>query len=114
MKSNSNVRPPIFQDLGDGSWYYNYNIKEVPAIKNNIQEEREEEKTAFEYETVHIWWSPNYAKIVTAIISEQYSKDDEIALLNKGIENISNADYVAYREWVNSVKTMVKNDLNLN
>ena len=29
MKSNSNDRPPILQDLGNGSWHYNYNITEV-------------------------------------------------------------------------------------
>ena len=29
MKSNSDVRPPKFVNLGDGSWHYNYNIKEV-------------------------------------------------------------------------------------
>jgi hypothetical protein len=107
MKSNSDVRPSILQDLGDGSWHYNFNIKEVP-----VTTESGEEKTAFEYETVHIWGKPDYVKIVTAIISEQYSKDDEIALINKGIEDRDNADYMAYREWINSVKTMIKNDLN--
>jgi hypothetical protein len=105
MKSYSNVRPPIFHNLGDGSWYYNFNIKEVPA-----QEESENE-IAFEYETVLIWGTPEYVKTLTAVINEFYSKDDEIALINKGIEDKTDSEYMDYREWVSNIKEMVKQDL---
>jgi hypothetical protein len=114
MKSNSDVRPPILQDLGDGSWHYNYNVKEVQVESKVAEGEKPATKIAFEYETVHIWGTPDYVKIAVSVISERYSKDDEIAFLNKGIEDKSNADYVAYQEWVNGVKAMIKNDLKIN
>jgi hypothetical protein len=110
MKSYSNIKPPVLQDLGDGSWYYNFNITEVPAVADNMQEESGEQ-TAFEYDSVLIWGNPDYAKIVPAVINDRYNKDDEFSLVNKGVEDNANADYVAYREWVNKVKEMVKNDL---
>ena len=38
MKSNSNDRPPILQDLGNGSWHYNYNITEVEVTPEPMAE----------------------------------------------------------------------------
>jgi hypothetical protein len=101
----------VFQDLGDGSWRYNFNIREVPA--NDMQEESGNEETAFEYESVLVWGKPNYVKTVTAVINEYYSKDDEIAIINKGIEDKDNAEYVTYRRWVGNTKEAVKNDMSI-
>jgi hypothetical protein len=108
MKSNSDVRPPVLLDLGDGSWHYNYHIKEVP-----VTTESGEEKTAFEYETVHIWGNPKYETLVSEIIAEHYSPSTEISLVNKGIADRKNAEYIAYRAWVAEIKETVKNDLSL-
>ncbi|MDR2384365.1 MAG: hypothetical protein LBD80_01695 [Tannerella sp.] len=116
MKSYSNVRPSVFQDLGGGRWYYNFNIKikvkESPPVAGNASViNAARGQTAFEYETVLIWGNPDYATIVQAVINDRYNKDDEFSLVNKGVEDNANADYVAYRSWVNGVKTMVKDDL---
>jgi hypothetical protein len=106
MKSNSNIRPETLFPLGNGKWHYNYNV-----VEGTRTDPDRNTSPSFDYDTAGIVGEPNYAKIVTAIISERYSKDDELALTNKGIEDSANADYVAYREWVNEIKTMVKNDL---
>lgn len=106
MKSNSNIRPETLSPLGNGKWHYNYNV-----VEGTRTDPDGNTSPSFDYDTAVIVGEPNYAKIVTAIISERYSKDDELALTNKGIEDSANADYIAYREWVNEIKTMVKNDL---
>ncbi|MDR1416569.1 MAG: hypothetical protein LBJ57_04010 [Prevotellaceae bacterium] len=108
MKSNSDVRPPILLDLGDGSWHYNYQVREVQVTR-----ESGEEKAAFEYETLHVWGKPTYEKLVPMAVAEQYSPSDEISLVNKGIEDKENPEYVAYRAWVAEVKKIIKNDLGL-
>ena len=106
MKSNSNIHPETLFPLGNGKWHYNYNI-----VDGTRTDPAGNTSPSFAYDMAVITGTPDYAKIVTAIISERYSKDDELALTNKGIEDSANADYVAYRELVNEIKTMVKNDL---
>jgi hypothetical protein len=106
MKSNSNTRPATLLNLGNGKWHYNYNV-----VEGTRTDPDGGASPSFDYDTAVIDGMPDYGKIVTAIISERYSKDDELALTNKGIEDNTNADYVAYREWVNDVKKTVKNDL---
>jgi hypothetical protein len=114
MKSNSNVRPPILLDLGDGSWHYNYNIKEVP-----VTTESGEEKTVFEYETVHIWGKPDYETLANAVIAEHYSLPEETALINKynafnlklSIDPADKEKYETYLKEVSELKAMIKKDL---
>ena len=114
MKSNSNVRPPILQDLGDGSWHYNYNIKEVPATS-----ESGEETTAFEYETVHIWGKPTYEMLAPLVIAEKYSPSEETSLINKynafvmklSIDTEDKERYENYLNEVSDLKAMIKEDL---
>ncbi|MDR0602760.1 MAG: hypothetical protein LBG80_00475 [Bacteroidales bacterium] len=118
MKSHSDIRPPIFQDLGDGSWYYNFNIREVQAPTDDLQGESEE-KTAFEYETVHIWGKPEYESLVPLVIAEKYSPSKETSLINKYnayvleiSENPQDKEsYEAYLEDTFEIKAMVKKDL---
>ena len=62
MVSNSDIRPPVIMDLGDGSYYYNYNIREVVVEQEN---EDETPKKGYEYETVHIWNNPTLERIVS-------------------------------------------------
>jgi hypothetical protein len=116
MKSNSDVKPQILLDLGDGSWHYNYHIKEII-----VTTESGEEKTAFEYETVHIWGKPDYAKIVPLVVATKYDTSKELSLTGKyndfvlGIStNIADkTEYEEYRKDVLSIKTMIKADLQL-
>jgi hypothetical protein len=114
MKSNSDVRPPILQNLGDGSWHYNYHIKEV-----QVTQESGEDKTVFEYETVHIWGNPDYETIANAVIAEHYSPSEETALINKynafkmklSIDPTDNEKYETYLKDVTGLKATIKEDL---
>jgi hypothetical protein len=105
--------------LGDGSWYYNFNIKEIPEVKSSMQEESGEGETAFEYETVLIWGKPEYETLVPLIIAGQYSASKELSLINKynayalGISGNEQdeTDYRAYIRHTFEIKATVKNDL---
>ncbi|MDR1371926.1 MAG: hypothetical protein LBJ17_02195 [Dysgonamonadaceae bacterium] len=115
MKSNSDVKPPILQDLGDGSWHYNYHIAEVPKQT----EEENAAGTVFEYDTIHIWGNPNYDAIVKAVIAMQYTPSEETSLINKynaltlklSIDNSDRDKYEAYLKDVANIKAMIKTDL---
>jgi hypothetical protein len=118
MISNSDIKPPILMNLGDGSWHYNYNIKEVTMP---VTIESGEEKTAFEYETVHVWGKPGYEKLVPLVVATKYDTSKELSLTGKyndfvlGIStNIADkTEYEAYRNEVLSIKAMIKADLQL-
>ena len=114
MKSNSDVKPPKFLDLGDGSWHYNYNVKEV-----EVESEDGTTKTIYEYDTVHIWGNPAYMKLVRIVIAESFSIEDEIELVrnyNAFVLKYSNDAndklcYLDYMKKVQEIKDMVKQDL---
>lgn len=119
MKSNSDVRPPIIQDLGNGSYYYNYNIHEVRVPAEPTEGEEPEEKTVFEYEAVLVWGIPNYKKCVKAVLRDRRDESEEFSLINKynavvlGLSDDEDdkEEYLAYLSEVLSVKAMVKADL---
>jgi hypothetical protein len=114
MKSNADNRPPALLDLGDGSWHYNYNIQEVQVVAGFG-----EERTAFGYDTVHILGAPEYDKLVKAVISEHYSLEEEISLINKynafvaglSTDPADKEKYETYWTKVNGFKTMIREDL---
>lgn len=109
MKSNSNVRPPILQDLGDGSFHYNYNIKEVEVQPADIQQEKTEApQIGYEYETVQIWGTPDYDKCVKAVLRSRRDETEEFNLINKynafalGLSK-DPADETEYKEYLTEV-----------
>jgi len=112
MKSNSDTRPPVLHDLGDGSWYYNYNIVEGTKMIEG------KERTSFDYYTVHFEGKPDYDSLVKIVIGEYFTPSEEVALINKYIAStmkVSNPeDKKQYENYINRVaelKAMVKNDL---
>lgn len=119
MKSNSDVRPPKFVNLGDGSWHYNYNIKEVQVEAETAEGEEPTTKTAFEYETVQIWGTPTYDKCVKAVLRDRRDETEEFSLINKynafalglSTDEADKQEYEDYLTEVLSIKAMVKVDL---
>ena len=104
MKSYSDVRPPAFQDLGDGSKFYNFNIKEV-RTKN----EKGETVTSFECDTIHFRNNPDYEYLVSEVIKTKYSIGGEIAILRQ--KDVKGWEFKEYTDFCESVKAMVKKDL---
>lgn len=46
----------------------------------------------------------SYAEFIAEVIHVRYSADDETALVNKGIEDKTNPEYVEYRKFAEAVK----------
>lgn len=118
MKSNSNVRPAIIQDLGNGSYHYNYNV-----VERTVEDEETGEKTVYDYDTVQVWEKPTYDNLTRAIIRSELDETEEFSLINDyyaaqlGIETDNDrkakavSDYKAYLQHVADIKQMVRDDL---
>lgn len=117
MNSNSNIKPPKFLNLGDGSYHYNFNIQEVEVV-----DEEGKKSIEYTYQTVHIWEKPNYDALVKAVIRDKYDDTQELSLINKYnsfVLKLSDdpeyeSKYKAYLTEIQNVKSMVKEDLQLN
>ncbi len=118
MKSNSDVRPAIIQDLGNGSFHYNYNVTE-----RKIEDEEVGEKTVYDYDTVQVWEKPTYDNLTRAIIRSEIDETEEFSLINDyyaaqlGVEKDEDRKtkavnaYKAYLAHVADIKQMVREDL---
>ena len=114
MKSNSTVKPPTLHNLGNGYWYYNFNI-----IDGKIADESGKMQPSFFYDQVKITGTPTYEKCVRAVIRSLYDESKEFSLINKynafslGISTneADKAEYEAYLRAVIAIKNMVKKDL---
>lgn len=117
MKSNSNDRPQIIQNLGNGAFYYNCNI----VAKTETDEEGHERKS-YDYTSVKFWGQPTRAAIVKAMIRAELDETAEFDLVNSyaaanaGILDEdeaaqAKADYTGYLRRLQEIKTQVKADL---
>ena len=73
MKTNSDNIPKAIQSLGNGKYYLNYNIEEVEI----------DERKSYNYISIYV---DNIDRItlITALIAEKYSIEDEIKILYRG------------------------------
>ena len=63
----------------------------------------------YESDMTHITASiHNYDEMVVALIRLKYTQDAEFALINKGIQNANDIEYVNYRNYVNMCKEKSK------
>lgn len=118
MKSSSNVRPDIIQDLGNGSFHYNYNI-----VEEKVADEEVGEKTVYNFDTVQVWEKPTYENLTRAVIRNEVDENEEFSLINDyyaallGLETDSARKAKAVTEYkdhlsrVIAIKTMVRADL---
>jgi hypothetical protein len=117
MKSNSNDRPAIIQNLGNGAYYYNFNITQKTET-----DEDGNERTTYDYDTVKVWGNPTQAALVKAVIREDLDETAEFELVNEynaaniGLLVDAEAEaakerYSAYLRRVQEIKVNVKADL---
>lgn len=121
MKSISNVRPETFQKVGDGSYYYNHGLKEVPVQMDPTEagEDPTPEETAFEYNSVRIYSYPTKNNVTQAVLRDYIDESEEFNLINRynsfqiGIsEDIEDRDnYEAYLLEVKRLKEMIQIDI---
>ena len=85
------------------------NLYEFIGHQNVVQEviERDgEQVTVYNSDMTHITSRINSRDdMIVALIRLRYTQDAEFALINKGIANANDTEYIAYRDYVATCKT---------
>lgn len=112
-----NVQPQTIQKLGNGTYYYNYDIKEVEV---EVTDQEGDTKSELQYNFIQILISgqPNYKDCVKAIVRSFLTVDEEFDLINSYnsytqnlIDDSSVVDkYKDYLNLLTQIKTKVKED----
>ena len=113
----SDICPKIIQKLGNGTYYYNYDIQESNILVSN-EENQEKKETSYNFIQVLITGQPNYKDCVKAVIRSFLTIDEEFDLVNSYnsySENLIDDFEIVnqYREYLNllkQIKTKVKDD----
>lgn len=116
----SNIIPTTTENLGNGNWYYNYDIKSE-KVKLPLQEGETTPKEEIRYNYIQIKLSrkPEYKKCVELLIREFITQTQEFDLINSANRAIlsgvkSSEDITKYREYldkVEEIKEKVTKDL---
>lgn len=112
---NSNIKPDPIQQLGNNTYYYNYNITSEQRANQDGEEE-----TVYSFVQVHLSGVPNYKDCIKNIIREYVSQTEEFDLINSynkvqltGEENSEDVKkYTDYIELLDEIKANVKKDFN--
>ena len=84
------------------------NLYEFIGHQNITQEtviRDDEQVTVYNSDMTHITSHINSRdEMISALIRLRYTQDAEFALINKGIQNAEDVEYVAYRDYVNLCK----------
>ena len=95
MKANSNIKPVKIQDLGNGTYYVNYNIVEIDGY--------------FEWDYLLFKEYPTYDNIVVELVRLQYSINDEAAIIRKKLAGIDiDNEFDNYNSYVKYCKLLAK------
>lgn len=99
MKTQSTIKPNKFKINNLGGF------KEVILCENIIETQNEEGDILYEYDmTLAKTKSQTRDDLISDLIHLKYSYDQEIALLNKGLQDLNNIEYIAYRNYVTLCK----------
>ena len=91
MKAFSNTKPESIQNLGNGTCYINTNIELI--------------ESQYQYDSVLVEGNPDYEKIVSILIREKYSLDDEFALNSKSMQMyFNNCTDEQRAKWMTEIK----------
>lgn len=111
------VYPQTIQKLGNGTYYYNYDIKEVEA---EVIDQEGNTKLELQYNFIQVllMGQPNYKDCVKAIIRSFLTIDEEFDLINSYNsyqENLTEdskilLEYQGYLSKLKEIKAKVKED----
>lgn len=120
------TKPPKLEAVGNGNYLYRWDIQEEEVQHEMMQEGKEEpvssvKKVQYSCREVTIHGKPEYGKCVEAVIRSDYSAEAELALINQfnayqqGVLSDAGvvSEYEEYLAFVSSVKSMVKEDLEI-
>ena len=118
----SDIAPRKFIDLGNGNWYYNYDIKsEEVTIAPMGEDDSEKIETRYTYIQVKITGRPDYKRCVQLVIREYLTQNQEFDLINsynRAAFNLlsdeetekAGTEYIDYLQKVTEIKNKVKED----
>ncbi len=96
MKMHSSTPPDALHQSG-GVWYFNLNAEQQTL--NDV--------TQYVCDSIAIDGAPSRDKLIAAGMQARYSRDDEFALINKGIADPQDPEYLQYLQYRIDVKTQV-------
>lgn len=117
---DSNVAPSTIENLGNGNWYYNYDIQsEKVELPLQEGETVPSEEIRYNYIQIRLSEKPEYKKCVELLIREFITQTQEFDLINSANKAIlsgveSSDDITKYKEYldkVEEIKEKVANDL---
>ena len=120
------TKPSKLEAVGNGNYLYRWDIQEE-EVRHEMMQEGEEEpvssvkKVQYSCREVTIHGKPEYGKCVEAVIRSDYSAEAELSLINQfnayqqGVLSDAGvvSEYEEYLAFVSSVKSMVKEDLEI-
>lgn len=118
----SNVAPKVIENLGNGNWYYNYDIRSsIVTIPSIGEEDTEIEETRYSYIQVKMAGKPDYKRCVELIIREYITQSQEFDLVNSynraAFNMLSDEDadkagteYIDYLNKVTEIKNKIRQD----
>lgn len=118
----STITPQKFEDLGNGNWYYNYDIQskvvEVPKMDGSGKTVNE---TRWNYIQIKLGSKPEYKKCVEALIRKYITQSQEFDLINSTnrillsgeVDKVAPPEYIEYLNLLDEIKTKVKADFGM-
>ena len=104
--THSNERPARIEQLGMSTFAYNYDVQEVSVQTS----ENEPERIEYQFKTLVFDHKPTKNEVINRIIAERYPDGEESAIQRKGILDRQNPEFIAYNEFVENIKMVIKTE----
>ncbi len=112
-RTTSNQKPDSIVSLGNGYYYYNYDIQS----ETSTDPDTNEEVAIYNFVQVRLSGKPNYTDCAKAIIRAHVTQEEEFDLINSHNYNqTQGSDDSEYREYLTllqTIKNNIKSDFNL-
>ena len=116
-----NVQPNSIEKLGNGTYYYNYDITSKEVDVTNPETEEVTQETRWTYIQVHLHGQPDHKECIKAIIRQYVDQDEEFDLINSSNSIVlglsdnqtDRQKYLDYLTLVEEIKTKVRADFNV-
>lgn len=118
IRRKSSAIPRAFINLGNETWYYNYDPQEIETVSSG--DEEREVPQRYSYIQIKFRGKPEYKKCVELIIREYVTQSQEFDLINSANKALLAKEeipqeYMEYLDLLEEIKTKVKADFeNLN
>lgn len=116
-----NVQPNSIEKLGNGTYYYNYDITSKEVDVTDPETEEVTQETRWTYMQVHLHGQPDHKECIKAIIRQYVDQDEEFDLINSSNSIVlglsdnqtDRQKYLDYLTLVREIKTKVRADFNV-